>query len=68
MTSRGRRGNERMQPAGSRKGRETTLAKEIPGAVVATAALSPAPSANALRWERKKREGKMSSGEVKAWH
>lgn len=56
-TSRGRIGAERMQPAQSRKGRETSLAKEIPGAVTATAAMSLAPSATALRWERRKREG-----------
>ena len=56
-TSRGRRGAERMQPAGSRKGRETSLAKEIPG-VMTTAVLAPAPSATALRWERRKREGR----------
>lgn len=57
-TSRDSRGAERMQPVGGKKGKETSLAKEIPGAVTATAAVAPAPSATALRWERRKREGR----------
>lgn len=50
-----------MQPAGIRKGRETSLAEEIPGAVMATAALDPALSATAFRWERKKTKGRCIS-------
>lgn len=59
-TSRDRRGAERMQPVGSKKGKETSLAKEIPEAVMATSSLS-----YCFKVGKEEKGGKMSSGEVK---
>lgn len=53
--------------ASREKGRKNSLAEEILGAVTATAALAPAPSATAFRWERRKTERRCISDRHLWW-
>lgn len=66
-TCRGRRGAERMQPAGTRKGNKTSLTKEMSSGDCNNSTGSDSLSYS-FKMGKEEKGGKMSPEEVNGWH